>query len=145
MKNSNEFPTQCGYLIKQISDGMGTKANNQLKEHGLTMMQANILDFLHRKGEDVPLKKIETAFRISQPTVSGLCHRMEQKGLIVLRQDPSNMSAKTASLTEKGETLVKEAGKETAAMEETLLKGMDEAQRKELQQLLQKILINLNR
>ncbi|MGI6203925.1 MAG: MarR family winged helix-turn-helix transcriptional regulator [Anaerovoracaceae bacterium] len=122
---------------------MGKKANNQLREHGLTMMQASVLDFLQRNGEDVPLKKIENTFRISQPTVSGLCHRMEQKGLIELHQDPANMSAKTAGLTKKGEVLVREAGTETANMEETLLKGMDEAQKEELQSLLKKILKNL--
>ncbi|MGI5887900.1 MAG: MarR family winged helix-turn-helix transcriptional regulator [Oscillospiraceae bacterium] len=144
MKQSDEFPTECGYLIKQISDGMGKKANNQLREHGLTMMQASILDFLQRSGGDVPLKKIETNFRISQPTVSGLCHRMEQKGLIELHEDPSNMSAKTARLTEKGAALIKDAGKETASMEETLLNGMDQMQKEELQSLLKKILNNLS-
>jgi DNA-binding MarR family transcriptional regulator len=144
MKKSNELPTQCGYLIKQISDGMGRKANNQLREHGLTMMQANILAFLQQKGKDVPLKEIEAAFRISQPTVSGLCHRMEQKELIELRQDPANMSAKTARLTEKGEALVKDAAAETASTEESLLRGLNPKQREELQTLLQKILRNLN-
>jgi DNA-binding MarR family transcriptional regulator len=144
MSKEKTFPTQCGYLIKQISDGMGKKANNQLREHGLTMMQANVLDFLKRKGTDVPLKQIETAFRIAQPTVSGLCHRMELKGLIELRQDPSNMSAKTARLSKKGEALVKDAGTETANMEKTLLKGFDEAQKEELQSFLKKILTNLN-
>lgn len=144
VSKSSTFPTECGYLIKQISDGIGKKANNQLREHGLTMMQANILALLRRKGTDVPLKQIETAFRISQPTVSGLCHRMEQKGLIELRMDPSNKSAKRARLTEKGEALVEEAGQETAGMEKILLKGMDEAQKEELQSVLRKILKNLN-
>lgn len=123
---------------------MGKKANNQLREHGLTMMQASILSFLQREKTDVPLKQIEAAFRVSQPTVSGLCHRMEQKGLIELRQDPSNKSAKTAKLTKKGEALVKEAGTESANMEESLLKGIDEAQKEELQSVLRKILKNLN-
>ena len=74
-------------------------------------MQANIMGFLHARGTDVPLKEIEAEYRISQPTVSGLCHRMEEKGLIELLTDPSNRSAKTARLTEKGEALNREAEK----------------------------------
>lgn len=144
MSKTNSFTTNCGYLIKQISDGIGKRANNQLRQQGLTLMQANIMGFLHARGTDVPLKEIEAEYRISQPTVSGLCHRMEEKGLIELLTDPSNRSAKTARLTEKGEALNREAEKETADMERILMKGVDEARIQELQTVLRKMLKNLN-
>jgi DNA-binding MarR family transcriptional regulator len=143
--NKASSTTNCGYLIKQISEGIGKQANNQLRRQGLTLMQANILSFLYVRKAAVPLKEIEAQFRIAQSTVSGLCHRMAEKGLIELQADPANKSAKTARLTAKGEQLNHDAEQETAKMEQRLMQGIGEQDARQLQAVLWKMLGNLNR
>lgn len=77
--------------------------NEALEEMELTPSQGGILGYLdHQKQPPCP-KDIEAAFHMSHPTVSGLLSRLEQKGFVELRPDPSDRRSKRIYTLPKGQ------------------------------------------
>ena len=143
--SKNDEQTQCGYLMKQITDGISKISNNQFRKCGLTLRQIRVLNFLYHQGQRVPLKQLEAQFHISQPTVAGITQRLAKKKLIVLKVSTTNGSAKTASLTEAGKKLYLESNKYASEMEVAILSGLDPKEVENLQQTLEKVLANIYR
>ena len=132
--------TECGLLIKQISDHISKTANNELHEDNLTLSQLRCLEFIYEsKGEKTPLKKIEAHFNISQPTLAGIVARLTQKGLLITEISDSNARAKTASLTIKGEELFHTFDERREIMENRLLVSLSEDEMVEFYRLLKKV------
>lgn len=74
-----------------------------LEEMELTAAQGHIMGFLsHQKDPPCP-RDVELAFHLSHPTVSGILSRMEQKGFIQLRTDPSDRRCKRIYVLAKGQ------------------------------------------
>ena len=74
-----------GYLIKVISNQFRKLADAELEKYDLTASQFDVLMYLerqNREGHEVMQKDIEKYFRISNPSVSGLISRLEQKGFV---------------------------------------------------------------
>lgn len=145
MKSRNQTVTECGFMMKQITDYISKASNNLFRKKELTLRQISILAFLYRKGEKTPLKAIEAEFHISQPTVAGVTRRLEKKKLIELKTSSENSSAKTASLTESGTAVYLESRKHSSDMEDAILKGLTPQEITDLQKTLAKILNNLYR
>lgn len=73
-----------------------------LEEMDLTAAQGHIMGFLaHREDPPCP-RDIETEFRLSHPTVSGLLSRLEQKGFLELRTDEVDRRVKRIYILPKG-------------------------------------------
>ena len=72
----------CGLLIKQIHDAIGKHVNNELREKELTLSQVRVLMELgDNSGGAMPLKELERRLHVAQPTVVGIVHRLEEKGV----------------------------------------------------------------
>ncbi len=69
-----------GGMIKYISDKVRQKADNNLKDHNVTLSQVRVLNFLWRENGSCSQKQIEDFLQVSHPTVVGLVARMEQSG-----------------------------------------------------------------
>lgn len=96
-------------IIKKLSDGIEKKANNDLKDYGLTLNQCIILSYLSEtENQMTPIKQIEKSFEVSQATMQANIQRLVKKDFIVLSGDPKDKRIKNATLTTKGmESLVK--------------------------------------
>ncbi len=68
--------------IKYISDKVRQKADNNLKDHNLTLSQVRVLRFLTCVGGSCSQKEIEDYLQVSHPTVVGIVSRMEQSGFL---------------------------------------------------------------
>lgn len=143
MNRKTSTPTQCGFMMKQITDCISKKSNNLFRAHDLTLRQINVLGYLYRRNEKTPLKAIEAEFHISQPTVAGVTGRLAKKKLIELNVSEENSSAKTAALTKLGQEVYLESSKYASDMEETVLQGLTPEEVSALQKTLTKILRNL--
>lgn len=82
--------------------GTDQSMTNALEAMELTASQGHIMGYLaHRKEAPCP-RDIEEAFHLSHPTVSGLLARLEKKGFIELRTDPSDRRCKRIHILPKG-------------------------------------------
>ena len=80
-----------GFYFRCIQSQLEKAMNEQLKEFDLTKSQLDILRFLkYVKKDHVNQKDIEEFFHISNPTVTGLLNRMEQKGYVVRIHSPDD-------------------------------------------------------
>ena len=72
-----------GFYFHVISRLLKSIIDDTLKNYDLTKSQSDIIRFLcTRENEITTQKDIETYFQISNPTVTGLLNRLEQKQFI---------------------------------------------------------------
>ena len=132
--------TECGLLIKQISDHISKSANNALRADNLTLSQPRCMEYIHGSSKTkTPLKDIEAHFRISQPTLAGIITRLTQKGLVVTEASDVDPRAKTASLTPEGEALFLKSDQRREEMESILLAALSDEEKTEFYELLKKV------
>lgn len=138
MEDSKDKYTDCGMLIKQISDHIESHANRQLQKINLTASQFRYLEYMHQNNDAVSFKDAEKHFQTSQPTVSGIMRRLAEKDLIAIEEADFGR-AKNARLTKKGRELVDSAGTERGSEENLLLSALDEEERDVFHNMLERI------
>ena len=138
MEDRKEEYTDCGILIKQISEHIDSHANRQLQKINLTASQFRYLEYMHQNNDTVSFKDAERQFQTSQPTVSGIMRRLAEKDLIAI-EDAETGRAKNAHLTAKGLRLIKASGTERENQENLLLSALDEDERAVFHNMLERI------
>lgn len=77
--------------------------NRKLQELDLTNAQGHAICFLTHHAESLPCARdLESTFGLSHATVSGILSRMESKGFIEVRPDPTDRRVKRLSLLDRG-------------------------------------------
>lgn len=95
-----------GFYFKLISKKMDKHMNEGLKKYDLTKTQRDVLGYLHHTDKNPVIQKdIEEHFHISNPTVTGILNRLEQKGFIKRENDSKDKRVRTIVLTQKEQTL----------------------------------------
>lgn len=133
-----------GYLIKGINDKLKVSADNNLKNHNLTLTQSRVLAFLNSRGSIATQKEIEEFLEVSHPTVVGIVSRMEQNGHVTTWMDPENRRNKMVQLTEQARMIGTDMDSMINAQEEMILKGLTPEQIEELKNMLLVIYKNLS-
>lgn len=133
-----------GYLMKGINDKLKVSADNNLKNHNLTLTQSRVLAFLNSRGSIATQKEIEDFLEVSHPTVVGIVSRMEQNGHITTWMDPENRRNKMVQLTEQARMIGTDMDSMINAQEEMILKGLTPEQIEELKNMLLVIYKNLS-
>ncbi|MGN1103240.1 MAG: MarR family winged helix-turn-helix transcriptional regulator [Candidatus Coproplasma sp.] len=133
-----------GYLIKSINDKLKIKADEDLKNHSLTLSQSRIVVFLAEKGGTATQKEIEEELSVSHPTVVGLVSRMEQNGIVHTYFD-DNSRSKAVSLTEHAITVAKDMECTINENESSMLAGLTDEEIKTLERTLASVLHNLEK
>lgn len=136
---------KLGRLIKIIHNTFETELNNQLKKYDLTKVQCDVLIYLDRnKEKEVSQRDIEKFFGISNPTVSGILGRLEQKGLIQRMVSSKDARFKYIEQTEKARQLHQKLKSNLENMEQKLRADLTDEEITTLQYLLEKILYNIS-
>ena len=79
MKNQIKEPFILSY-IRIINNFAHKYGDTHLKEIGLTHSQANVIIILaHQEGKNIHQRDIEQALNLTNPTVSVLLNRLEEK------------------------------------------------------------------
>ena len=95
--------------------------SNALAQTDLTAAQGHIMAFLIHRKEAPCSRDIEEAFQLSHPTVSGLLSRLEKKGFIEFRPDPSDRRCKRIYLLPKGKSFTESIRRTIEDTEQMLL------------------------
>lgn len=130
----------CGKLIKQISDELRKRADNNLRSQDMTMAQIGALLTLYNSPEkQLSMKQLEKDLHVAQSTTAGIISRLEQKGLVNGCNDAKDRRIKLVRITQAGITRVLETEQEMTHAEEALLAGLNETERDILYSLLKKV------
>lgn len=135
-----------GLMIKQLHMLHMDTLNQLLKQYGLTSSQGFVLIYLihnMKKQIEVNQKDIEKEFDISNPTVTGILNRLQNKGLIERIVCSSDARKNQIIVTKEALALDEEMKKGFKEQEEAMLKGFNDEEMKLLRELLEKMMKNL--
>lgn len=131
-------------ILKMINDNVEKITNKQLKEYGITFSQIRIIFVLYRSEKGVySLKELEKIFDVSQQTMAGIVKRLEIKKLIESLGDSEDKRIKRVQLTDSGRELEKVLLVKMDEVEEKLLSGISQSERKELMNILKRVYENV--
>lgn len=126
--------------IKFIHNAFAGNRSRSLEQHDLTFSQMEIMLYLkHHSGKIIYQKEIETASRLTNPTVTGILSRLEEKGMILRQVDEKDRRFRRVELTDKGKDVLKGMGAGFHDTEEKLFGCLDEAEKEQFLHLLKKI------
>ena len=125
-----------GGMIKYISDKVRQKADNNLKNHNVTLSQVRVLNFLWRENGSCSQKQIEDFLQVSHPTVVGLVSRMEQSGYIQTSVSPDDKRNKIVTVTDSGMSLACELCRYMEDIDKRMLVGLTDEQQAQLADML---------
>lgn len=133
-------PASCGTLIKQISDEMRKRADNQMRSQDMTMAQTGaLLALYYAPQKQLTMKQLEKELHVAQSTAAGIISRLEHKGLADGCSDAEDKRIKLVRITQAGIARVLEAQRDMSCAEETLLSGLTATEREILYSLLKKV------
>lgn len=128
-------------LIKRSALIFDKYANQLLALYQLTSSQFRILMILYKAPVcSVRQADIETAFSMTNPTVTGLIHRLEKSGLVERVENPKDKRSKLLALTEYAESKRSEFIALADSIEKEMTDGLSEAEAEVLTELLMKII-----
>ncbi|WP_299530440.1 MarR family winged helix-turn-helix transcriptional regulator [uncultured Streptomyces sp.] len=104
--------------------------------HSLTGAQARVLGLLSL--EPMPMRKIAQKLKCEPSNVTGIVDRLEVRGLVERRPDPSDRRVKLAAPTEKGSRTARELRGSLHFAREPLA-GLTHAERTVLRDLLRRM------
>lgn len=138
-----EVVSLIGYFIKKIYLHSQCELNQKFAEFDLTASQTFVMIHLfkhHAKGILLNQKDLETAFHLSNPTITGILQRLEAKGLIERKIGEKDARVKYISLTEKAHLLDEQLKKLFAEHEQSIIQDLSDEEALVLKKLLQKLL-----
>ena len=128
---------RLGLMVKMVNEAIAKRANNQMRRHGVTVMQSHLLLALYAAEDmQLSLKELERKFNVAQATIAGLVSRMEEKGFLETFPHPHDRRAKIARLTDAGIAVCEIASREIEVGEEHIRSNLTEAEAVELSRLL---------
>jgi DNA-binding MarR family transcriptional regulator len=94
--------------LRRISQAIDVWSRHLLQNYGLTSPQLAMLREI-QAGKNVSTGTLATALHLSQPTVTGILTRLEQRGLITRVRSEDDRRNVLATVTEQGRELAAKA------------------------------------
>ena len=142
---ADDFPdTPARRAVVSVVRGFGAIAR-QMGPHyarfGLTPPQFQMLTVLNRlRGEQVTQRRLGRELYVSFPNITVMLSRLEQMELIERQVNPADRRERFVSITREGRTLLKTIWKEQPAQLESVMAGLDDAERRQLARLMNKMI-----
>ncbi|MGM9948289.1 MarR family winged helix-turn-helix transcriptional regulator [Floccifex sp.] len=139
-------PILYAHYFHFISRSLKNVMDHTLKECDLTKSQSDVLRFLSSHRDEIIVQKdIENDLKISNPTVTGLLNRLEQKKFIQRLSHPTDKRAKQIVLTPKAFEMESMIKNQIEVNEENLLKGFSNEEKELFLAFLQRSLQNISK
>lgn len=133
-----------GFLLKQVTDKLQTRADAKMKSWQLTLSQSRVLGYLDQQGGQATQRDLEAALSVSHPTVVGLVSRLEQNGFVTCWQDQADRRNKMVALTDKAKIMGAELAADVSRQEAHMLRGLSSEEVAALRHALKTIYQNLD-
>lgn len=133
-----------GFMFKQINTIYEKEFNNRLRKFGITSSQCVVLDYLFGSSKEaVTQRDIEKALSLSNPTVTGILKRLEEKGFILSVSSNKDKRCKNIHLTEKAYDIQRWMDMVRKKLDKMLTFGMNKKEIEALEKMLSKVLYNI--
>jgi len=135
-------------LIRRINNALLKTRNKHLAEYGLTAAQSDIIVYLirnYKEKDEINQLDIQRHLQLSNPTVSGLLNRLEDKGFITRTSSIKDARYNCVKPTQKALDLAATMDEHMILTEETMLTGLSESERIEFIRLLGNVLANVEK
>ncbi len=137
-----KIPDTLGFLLARICKAHYSRARQMLEDIGLYPGQQFLLCTLW-EGEGLTHSELANRLHVSPATITKALERMERTGFLERRADPEDQRISRVYLTKAGREIQESVEEVWTEMEHVTLRGFDEAERKTLERLLQRICENL--
>lgn len=131
-----------GYRMSDNSRLLRRLFDERVRDLGLTAAQARLLLSLKRHPDENQAFHAER-LEVEPITLTRIIDRMEEAGWVERRADPADRRARILHLTDKSRATVEELRQIIEAMFEEVLLGLDDGERSQLADLLERIGANL--
>ncbi len=131
-----------GYRMSDNSRLLRRLFDERVRDLGLTAAQARLLLSLNRHPDENQAFHAER-LEVEPITLTRIIDRMEEAGWVERRADPADRRARILHLTDKSRATVEELRQIIEAMFEEVLLGLDDGERGQLADLLERIGANL--
>jgi len=135
---------RVGRLLIGVARELRTVVDRQVQPLGLTMQQAELIVWTHRRRGATPTQLTELLLT-DDAGVSRLVDRLEAKGLITRRVHGRDRRSRELRLTPPGRALATRLMRFAARGNEKLLAGLSPQETRELRRLLLRVSDNLRR
>ena len=132
-----------GRLLRILHSCADHTMSAALARMDLTAAQGHIMGYLaHCQNPPCP-RDLEIAFQLSHPTVSGLLARLEKKGFLALRTDPSDRRCKRIYVLPKGNACMETMHSTILDTEARLVQGFTPEEKVQFARLLSRAIENM--
>ncbi|MFI3209138.1 MAG: MarR family transcriptional regulator [Eubacteriales bacterium] len=139
-----EHMTSIGTLVKGITNEYEKHFNQLVTSSGMTASQCSVLMYLYETNKEyVNQKDIEAHLNLSNPTVTGLLKRLDEKGYILVVPNSQDKRKKNVYLTEQALDMQKRIAQSNRKMERAMVRGMKKSEVQCLHRYLEKVLYNI--
>ena len=124
--------------IFRLNNALIKQKNRHMAEYGLTSIQADVLMFVlgNYQKREVNQLDVQAVFKLTNPTVSGIVDRLEEKGFIKRVRSEKDARFRSLVALPKGIALEDTLRNSAAAAENYLVQNMSEAEQTEFERLL---------
>ena len=132
-----------GHLIRILYWCTHQSMTNALETMELTATQGHVMGFLSNQSKPPCPRDVEEALHLTHPTVSGILSRLEQKGFLELKPDPSDRRCKRIHICSKGRECHQTMQQTIQDTEKRMVQGFTPQEQKLFAQLLQRAIANM--
>lgn len=135
------------FYIRLVYFALEREKNIYFESQNLTSSQGDILLFLRgaeRYKKEVNQKDIEQHFRLTNPTVTGLLNRLEEKGFVERKKSQADGRNKLIFLTKESSAILGRFKDHKHIIDEKLFYNINQSEQKLILDYLKKFLTNLN-
>ena len=124
--------------IFRLNNALIKQKNRRMAEYGLTSIQADVLVFILMNYEkrEVNQLDVQAVFKLTNPTVSGIVDRLEEKGFIKRVRSEKDARFRSLVALPKGSALEETLRLSAAEAENSLVQRMSEEEQLEFERLL---------
>ena len=124
--------------IFRLNNALIKQKNRRMAEYGLTSIQADVLVFvlMNYQKREVNQLDVQAVFKLTNPTVSGIVDRLEEKGFIKRVRSEKDARFRSLVALPKGIALEDTLRNSAAEAENYLVQNMSEAEQAEFERLL---------
>ena len=124
--------------IFRLNNALIKQKNRNMAEYGLTSIQADVLVYvlMNYRQREVNQLDVQAVFKLTNPTVSGIVDRLEEKGFIKRVRSEKDARFRSLVAMPKGIALQETLCRSAAEAENYLVQNMSDAERTEFERLL---------
>lgn len=137
------YEQDLSLIVLRLAHEIVQHENASLAKCGLTCSKSNTVAFLwHNRDKTINQKAIATYFGVKGSSVTSILNSMEKQGLITRTKNPGDSRNNIVALSEEGLALNTVLQGQVRYLEEKMLKGMDDDERRAFMNSLLKVVKN---